>query len=112
MAVVNDAKAAVESSDYRRQLDDAQLVAFAAEVDRRTQALLAQGVPLPVAQIENHLLIGLLEQLVGRAKALRVREWHLTWVDRQLDEVEAVMRAQLLQSGLFGGADPDLPGFP
>jgi hypothetical protein len=115
VAVVNETRPEeVGSADYSRTLDDAQLVALAQHVDRRTQAILAQGVPLPVSQIENHHLIGLLEAMVGKAKSLRVREWHLSWVDRMLDEVEATMRAQMLASGFLDqlGDSADLPGFP
>jgi hypothetical protein len=65
--------------------------------------VLSQGVPLPMAQIENHHLIGLLECFVGPDEALRVREWHLSWVDRQLDIVETQIRRQLLESGVFSG---------
>jgi hypothetical protein len=114
MAVVNETQAAeVTSAEYQRQLTDEQLVALGEHVSRRMQALLSQGVPLPVAQIENHHLIGLLEAMVGKAKSLRVREWHLSWVDRSLDDVEATMRAQMLASGFLDQVgDTDLPGFP
>jgi hypothetical protein len=115
MAVVNDADADAEldesSCDYERTLDDEQLIALAADADRRVKALLAQGVPLPMAQIESHHLIGLLENFIGRPRSLRVREWHLLWLERQLDNVEAEVRAHLISSGIFDGAD-DLPGFP
>ena len=101
-----------DPNGYDRQLDDAQLADFATDINSRVQTLLGQGVPLPMSQIENHHLIGLIEVLVGRAKSLRVREWHLVWVDRQLDEVEGQMRAQLIKSGIFDNAPADVPGFP
>ena len=56
--------------------------------------------------IENHHVLGLVESLVGPDVSLRVREWHLTWVDRQLDNVEAQLRTRLLESGIFDGAGP------
>lgn len=100
-------------NEYERTLDDEQLGALAEEVNRRVQALLAQGVPLPMQQIETHHLIGLLETLAGPVRSLRVREWHLVWLDRQLDNVEAEMRSRLISSGIFDGGGPeDLPGFP
>jgi hypothetical protein len=45
-----------------------------------------------------------LECLVGPEDSERVREWHLVWVEAQLDNVEAQMRARLLESGIFDGA--------
>jgi hypothetical protein len=116
VAVVNETttqEAETTSAEYVRQLDDAQLVELGEHVSRRMAALLSQGVPLPVAQIENHHLVGLLEAMVGKAKSLRVREWHFSWLDRQLDGVEATMRAQMLASGILDQlGDTDLPGFP
>ena len=96
----------IAPGEYERTLDNAQLVALAANIDARVQAILAQGVPLPMSQIENHHLLGLLEALIGPEESMRVREWHLTWLDRQLDNVEAQMRARLLESGIFDGAAP------
>ena len=95
-----------EPTEYVRQLDDAQLVALAVHVQERIAALVGQGVPLPMGQIENHNLVGLLEALAGPELSLRVREWHLTWVDRQLDQAETVLRMRLLESGLLDGAGP------
>jgi hypothetical protein len=90
-----------EAAEYIRELSDAELVTLAGSVATRTQAFLSQGVPLPVGQIENHHLLGLLECLIGPEESLTVREWHLTWVDRQLDAVEAQVRTRLLESGVF-----------
>lgn len=106
MAVVNERDLDADPNEYKRQLDDEQLATLAADVNRHTQALLAQGVPLPMPQIENHHVIGLLEMFIGRAKSLRVREWHLLWLARQLDEVEAQMRAHLLESSIFQQGSP------
>lgn len=100
-----------DPNGYVRRLSDDDLAMLAAEVTRRFQALLAQGVPVPVAQIENHHLLGLLEAMCGPTLSLKVREWHLSWLDRQLDEVEAQVRSHLISSGIFDGAD-DVPGFP
>ena len=91
-----------EATEYVRQLDNAQLVGLLLDVNQRTQRLLAQGANLPMQQIENHHLIGLLECFVGPEESLRVREWHLTWLDRKLDDVEAAIRMQML--GLLDGA--------
>ena len=91
---------------YVRQLDDDQLVVMGENVALRIQALLAQGIPIPMAQIENHHLLGLLESLAGAELANNVREWHLLWTDGQLDAIEAEMRLRLLDSGLFDGAGP------
>jgi hypothetical protein len=87
-----------EAVEYERTLTDEQLVGLSVTISQRVQALLGQGVPLPMQQIENHHLIGLLECFVGPEDSLRVREWHLNWVDRQLDAVEAQVRAQVLQT--------------
>jgi len=106
VAVVDGFDVDSDPSAYTRTLDDAQLVALAANVNARVQAVLAQGVPLPMSQIETHHLLGLLEALVGPEDSLRVREWHLVWLDTQLDNVEAQMRARLLDSGIFDGAAP------
>jgi hypothetical protein len=111
VAVVNDDDIDAASFGYERQFDDEQLALLAADADRRVKALLAQGVPLPMSQIESHHLIGLLENFIGRDRSLGVREWHLVWLDRQLDNVEAEVRSHLISSGIFDGAD-DLPGFP
>lgn len=100
-----------EATEYVRTLDDTQLVGLALDVDRRTRALLAQGVPLPMQEIENHHIIGLLECFIGPEESMRVREYHLSWLDRRLDMAEAAVRMQLLNSGLFDDA-ADLPEFP
>lgn len=102
--MVTDRDVDVDPNEYERQLDDTQLVLLTEDVNRRVQALLQQGVPLPMAQIENHHLIGLLEVMVGRAKSLRVKEWHLVWVDAQLDNVETEVRLRM--SGLLDGVEP------
>lgn len=86
----------IEATEYERQLDDAQLVGLALEVQGRVSALLSQGVNLPMQQIENHHLIGLLECFVGPDESLRVREWHLSWLDRKLDTIEATIRLGLM----------------
>lgn len=100
-----------EATQYVRVLDNAQLVGMAVDLQRRAATLAAQGVPLPMAQLENHHLIGLLDCLVGAEESLRVKEWHLMFVDRYFDQIEAEQRIKLLGSGLFD--DPaDLPGFP
>lgn len=109
--MVNHADIDVDPAGYERTLNDVELAEFAAELDRRVKALLAQGVPLPIAQVENHYLVGLLESLIGPTDSLRVKEWHLEWLERQLDNVEAEVRAHLISSGIFDGAD-DVPGFP
>lgn len=93
-----------EASSYERTLTDAELVGLALDVQRRTAALLAQGVPLPMQEIENHHIIGLLECFIGPDQALTVREWHLTWLDRMLDKADAAIRMQVL--GILG----DQPG--
>lgn len=96
-----------EATEYERTLSDEQLVGFAVEIGGRVQALLQQGVPLPMQEIENHHLIGLLECFVGPEDSLRVREWHLNWLDNMLDQVEGQLRARMLTM-----LDADLPGFP
>jgi len=107
-----------EATEYARELDDAQLVALTGNIRARVEALAAQGVALPMAQIENHLLIGLLGCMVGTEESLRVREWHLSWMDRQLDHVESEVRTQLLKSGVIpngdhaGGPHRSEPGWP
>lgn len=112
MAVVDDDLDA-GPNEYVRHLDDDELLLLSVDVTRRFQALVSQGVPLPVAQIENHHLLGLLEAMVGPELSMKVREWHLLWLDRQLDNVEAQVRTQLLSSGIFdGAATEDVPGFP
>lgn len=73
------------------------------QTDDRVNRLLAQGVPLPLAQIENHYVVGLLEKLLGTEESTEVLDWHLEWVNDRLDQIEAQMRAQLLTSGLFDG---------
>jgi hypothetical protein len=88
----------MEATEYLRKLDDKELVALAVHIQGRVSAMLAQGVPLPMQQIENHHLIGLLECFVGPEESLRVREWHLSWVDRQLDGVEATIRMRMIES--------------
>jgi hypothetical protein len=98
---------AEEITEYQRTLSDEQLVGFSVEISRRVQSLLGQGVPLPMQEIENHHLIGLLDCLVGPEDSMRVREWHLSWLDEMLDQVEGQLRARALTV-----LDPDLPGFP
>ena len=71
------------------------------QTDDRTNALLAQGIPVPVAQIENHYIVGLLEKLLGPEESTEVLDWHLEWVNERYDAIEAKMREQLLSSGLF-----------
>lgn len=85
-----------EATEYERTLTDEQLVGLAADLQRRAMSIEQSGQPLPMQQLENHHLIGLLECFVGPEEALRVREWHLTFVDRYLDAVEAGMRMRLL----------------
>jgi hypothetical protein len=87
-----------EAIEYVRELDDAQLVALAGHIGARVSALAAQGVALPMQQIENHHLIGLLECFVGPEESLRVREWHCVWLDQKLDAIEAQMRMQVFTS--------------
>jgi hypothetical protein len=101
VAVVNENGTMTEAGDYVRELSDAELVALAQKVGQRTQALVSQGVPIPIHSVESHHLIGLLESFVGPEESLTVREWHLTWLDRQLDEVERQMRVNLIESGIF-----------
>lgn len=100
----------IEATEYLRHLDDAKLVALSVHINERIQAIVGQGVPLPMAQIENHHLIGLLECFVGPEESMRVREWHLSWVDRQLDALEATLRMRMLDSGLFDGGAPEKSG--
>jgi hypothetical protein len=90
-----------EVTEYVRELDDTELVAFAGEVQNRQTSLLNQGVNLPVPSIETHHLLGLLEAMAGPEVSGRVREWHLMWLDRMFDEVEAAMRVQIL--GMLDG---------
>lgn len=87
-----------EATEYVRELTDEQLVGLAVDLQCRAAALAQQGAPLPMAQLENHHLIGLLEQLVGREDALRVKEWHLMFVDRYFDQVEAELRMRMLSA--------------
>ena len=96
---MSDEQIDTEATEYQRNLNDSELVGLTLDIQQRIGALLSQGIPLPMQQIENHHLIGLLECFVGKEQSLRVREWHLTWVDRQLDAVEARMRLELLASG-------------
>jgi hypothetical protein len=99
VALVTEQKE-VEATEYERELTDEQLVGLAVHVGTRVtvvSAALAQLNPpqsLPMQQIENHHPIALLECFVGPEEALRVREFHLTWVDRMLDQVEAGLRMQ------------------
>ena len=69
--------------------------------DDRINRLLSQGLPLPVAQIENHYMVGLLEKLLGADESAEVLDWHLDWVNERLDDIEAKMREQMITSGLF-----------
>lgn len=85
-----------EATEYERQLTDEQLVGLAADLQRRAIALTSSGVDLPMQQLENHHIIGLLEQFIGPEESLRVREWHLTFVDRYFDMREAEMRMRML----------------
>jgi hypothetical protein len=84
------------STEYERQLSDTEVVALAVLCDQRIAALLNQGVAMPMQEIENHHIIGLLEQFIGPHESIRVREWHLTWLDRMLDKAEATARAHVL----------------
>jgi len=86
------------------QLSAAEVAALAVAVQERINVLIGQGVPLPLAQMETHYVIGLLEELLGAERSLKVKEWHLSWVDRQLDAVEAQMRIQML-TGLEAAAN-------
>lgn len=98
-----------EPTEYVRALNDGQLVGLALDVQRRVDGLIQQGAPMPMQEIENHHIIGLLECFVGREESLRVKEWHLSWLDRKLDQAEAAMRVHFLQAL---GDSSDLPGFP
>jgi len=82
-------------------MDRVKLHIRSTATDERTNRLLAQGVPVPLPQIENHLIVGLLEKLLGQDAADEVMEWHLDWVNERYDQIEAQMREQLLTSGLF-----------
>ncbi|HUO47997.1 MAG TPA: hypothetical protein VMU09_04105 [Acidimicrobiales bacterium] len=79
-----------------REMTAAEVAGFALDVQSRINLLIQQGVLLPLGQMENHYVIGLLEELLGAQRSLRVKEWHLSWVDRQLDTVEAQVRMQSL----------------
>jgi hypothetical protein len=93
------------SPTYARELTNAELAALALDVDRRMIAVQQQGAVLPLGSIENHLVIGLLERLLGEDEALTVREWHLTWLDRQLDNLEAQIRqATIANLDVLNGA--------
>lgn len=89
-----------EPTEYVRELSDDELVQLTVHLGMRVAAVSEElakiGQGLPMAQIENHHLIGLLECFVGPEEALRVREWHCTWLDRKLDAVEAGLRIQML----------------
>ena len=87
-----------EATEYVRTLTDAELVGLALDLQRRAAALAQSGYPLPMQQLENHHLIGLLEHLVGREDALRVKEWHMTFVDRYFDQIEAEQRMRMLSA--------------
>jgi hypothetical protein len=69
--------------------------------DERTNRLLAQGIPVPLSQIENHYIVGLLEKILGAHRSAEVLDWHLDWVNERYDQIETQMREQLLTSGLF-----------
>lgn len=97
-----------QATEYTRELSDVELVGLAVDVQRRVDQLISQGAPMPMQEIENHHIIGLLEAFVGPEDSLRVKEWHLTWLDRKLDQAEAAMRVHLLRQ--LG--EDDLPGFP
>lgn len=84
------------AANYRRELSDVELVQLGLDVDRRVLALASQGLAIPADQITSHLVIGLLEQIIGPEESLRVREWHLTWLDRQLDRAEGELRAAMI----------------
>lgn len=101
MVVSDQEKDKVQATEYVRELTDEQLVALDTAVTARTILLMNQGVPVPLELIRSHHLIGLLEAVAGPEISLRVREWHLTWADRQFDKAEAQLRAQMLTSGLF-----------
>lgn len=97
-----------------RPLTAPEVAALALDVQTRCNNLTAQGVPLPTDQMEHHLIIGLLEELLGPDRSLKVKEWHLSWVDNQLDKVEASLRMGAL-AGMEGalhanGGIPRSPG--
>lgn len=93
--------------EYERELDDKQMVALAVDLARRGEALQSQGIFIDMVAIANHHLIGLLEFLVGEDEADRIKEWHLSFVDRHIDQQEARARAALLtrldDAGIFTG---------
>lgn len=90
-----------EASQHVRELSDTELAALTVDVYRRMAALDSQGIPIPLEQISNHYVVGLLEALVGPDEALRVREWHLTWMDKKFDMLEAALRMRML--GILDG---------
>jgi hypothetical protein len=97
------------ANEFERSLTDTELVGLAVDVQSRVDLLIQQGAPMPMQEIENHHIIGLLECFVGPDESLRVKEWHLSWLDRKLDQAEAAMRVHFLQAL---GDPSDLPGFP
>jgi hypothetical protein len=100
-----------EATEYVRELSDVELVGLAGDLQRRAIQLAQQGIEMPMQQLENHHIIGLLEMFIGPEDALRVREWHLTFVDRYFDMREGELRMRMLS--VFDKADPaDVPGFP
>jgi hypothetical protein len=95
------------ATEYERELSDTEVVALAVDVNRRIGTLLQQGAHMPMQEIENHHIIGLLEQFIGPDESMRVREWHLTWLDRKLDEAEAAVRVTMVQGlDLLNGIQP------
>ena len=98
------------ANGYVRELSDLELFGLAVDVQRRVDLLMSQGAPVPLQEIENHHIIGLLECFVGPEESLRVKEWHLSWLDRKLDQAEAAMRVHFLN--VLGDEAADLPGFP
>jgi hypothetical protein len=89
------------STEYVRTMSDDKLDAFAEEMNRRIGALLSQGVPLPISEINDHYIIGLLEIFLGEAESSRVREWHLLWTEEQIDTVETELRMRMI--GMLDG---------
>ena len=92
-----------EVNGYVRELSDDELIALTVELARRGNALVSARIPVDLAAIMHHQLVGLLEAIAGQDVAMQVREWHLTWLDRYLDSLEAQQRMAALS--IFDGAD-------
>ena len=95
-----------EAVEYLRVLDEGELIAMSVHLDTRIKVLGAElarrGQSLPIDQIANHYVVGLLENICGPEQSMRVREWHCMWLDRILDKAEAAERLGAL--GIFEGA--------